>query len=583
MIVAIIGMMIAIHLTWHLLPRTQKELEANQATIRHNIRLKINREDTTLCSIYDTTWVYDAAWVNKYRLLPSCRGRLIGNTKNLIENKYSKSLIYKEIEKKKKKITSEIEQLQFELKEVKYFLRSHGVQDEGFDIAKRREDFLKKTLTERQNISNSINDCLKINGLTIIKEEKMTVVYRNTEDSIVEKPCKLIKKLANGTTLFQSLDKTKPSGIRPRYYGLTEILSPSLSTTDSLNYLTNKILKSKVGKCFKPSFTYHISIDSLGRRIVGKYANDTLISGTRYDSNGIYQGELNNAGKANGHGTYTDIEGNFYEGHWLNDMREGFGFESRSKSHARAGEWQANTFKGERLNYTSERIYGIDISRYQHDIGKKSYPIDWNNLRITHLGQISKKRISGRVDYPVRFVYIKSTEGTTIYNKYYAADYNSARKHVEKVGTYHFFSTKTSGKQQAEYFLKMSKISRGDMPPVLDVEPTHAQITAMGGADIMFREIRTWMNIVEKATGCRPILYVGQSFVNRYLVDAPDIKKKYNIWIARYGEYKPDVHLVYWQLSPDGKISGIHGDVDINVFNGYNDTYLDFLNTHCVK
>ena len=64
--------------------------------------------------------------------------------------------------------------------------------------------------------------------------------------------------------------------------------------------------------------------------------------------------------------------------------------------------------------------------------------------------------------------------------------------------------------------------------------------------------------------------------------DYRDIKKKYNVWIARYGEYKPDVHLVYWQLSPDGRVNGIHGDVDINVFNGYMPAFRNFLNFNLV-
>lgn len=85
------------------------------------------------------------------------------------------------------------------------------------------------------------------------------------------------------------------------------------------------------------------------------------------------------------------------------------------------------------------------------------------------------------------------------------------------------------------------------------------------------------MQIVEKRIGVKPILYISQIFVNRYLPLAPDIKKNYNVWIARYGEYKPDVRLVYWQLSQDGRVNGIRGYVDINVFNGYQDVFNDFI------
>src|SRR3712207_44090 len=105
----------------------------------------------------------------------------------------------------------------------------------------------------------------------------------------------------------------------------------------------------------------------------------------------------------------------------------------------------------------------------------------------------------------------------------------------------------------------------------------------MGGIQVLFGEIRTWMRIVSRRTGVQPVLYINQMFVNRYLSLAPDIKKNYDIWIARYGEYKPDIHLVYWQLCPDGRVAGIRGDVDINVFNGYQNEYREFLRTKTIK
>lgn len=54
------------------------------------------------------------------------------------------------------------------------------------------------------------------------------------------------------------------------------------------------------------------------------------------------------------------------------------------------------------------------------------------------------------------------------------------------------------------------------------------------------------------------------------------------VWIARYGEYKPDVKLTYWQLCPDGRVRGINGEVDINVFNGYATQFDDFCTNKTV-
>lgn len=328
-----------------------------------------------------------------------------------------------------------------------------------------------------------------------------------------------------------------------------------------------------------------ISRDSLGRIIVGNWENDTLVSGVRIDSAGIYQGTFLN-GKADGHGSYISADGHYFEGHWEEDQRQGFGLQLLQNDFVavlKTGEWQDDVYKGERMNYTSERIYGIDISRYQHGKGRKKYPIHWNQLRISHLGSKSKKKISGTVDYPVSFCYIKSTEGISIRNKYYAQDYMAARKQGIHVGAYHFFSTRTSGSAQASYFINQTLFKSGDLPPVLDVEPSDGDIAKMGGVQALFRNIRAWLQAVERRCGVKPILYVNQRFVNKFLPEAPDVKRDYKVWIARYGEYKPDVKLVVWQLSPDGRVKGITGEVDINVFNGYQQQFDDFIASETIK
>ena len=112
---------------------------------------------------------------------------------------------------------------------------------------------------------------------------------------------------------------------------------------------------------------------------------------------------------------------------------------------------------------------------------------------------------------------------------------------------------------------------------MLDVEPSEAQIKKIGGESALFHRMRIWLRMVEKKCCRKPILYISQQFMNRHLVNAPDLLRDYQVWIARYGEYKPDARLVFWQLCQDGKVSGIHGEVDINVFNGYQQAYGKFL------
>jgi lysozyme len=329
-----------------------------------------------------------------------------------------------------------------------------------------------------------------------------------------------------------------------------------------------------------------ITLDTLGRTILAICQADTLVTAIRADEKGTYQGDFSQTG-ASGHGSYLAANGSYYEGRWEQDKKQGFGLEmvlaDQDNPRLRVGEWRKNRFMGERMKYTSERIYGIDIARYQHGKGRRPTPILWDQLRITHVGKNGSHNVRGKADYPVSFVYIKSTEGTTVRNKFYVNDYTQARKHGIRAGAYHFFSTKTSGAAQAKHFIRNTLFREGDLPPVLDVEPSKSQIQQMGGPEAMFHHIRVWLNAVEQWTGVKPVLYVNQMFVNNYLSEQEDLKRDYRVWIARYSEYKPDVRLTYWQLCPDGRVAGIQGDVDINVFNGYQSQFDEFVANETIQ
>lgn len=329
-----------------------------------------------------------------------------------------------------------------------------------------------------------------------------------------------------------------------------------------------------------------LSLDSLQRTVVATWQADTIETGVRVDSTGIYMGDFSRL-KADGHGALYQPDGSYSEGHWTNDLRQGFGVQLLhpfgDEPRLQAGEWSKNRFMGERMRYTTERIYGIDIAKYQHGKGRRAVPIHWDKLRIIHVGKRGSNNVSGTADYPVSFAYIKSTEGTSIRNRFYLNDYAQARKHDIRTGAYHFWSVRTGGAEQATYFIRNTLFREGDLPPVLDVEPTNAQIAQSGGAERLFREIRVWLKAVERHTGVKPILYVNQMFVNNHLSKQPDLKRDYRVWIARYSEYKPDVRLTYWQLCPDGRVAGIQGDVDINVFNGYKSQFEAFLQEETIK
>lgn len=493
-------------------------------------------------------------WVNWLPVISSCKGRLMVTASDTVSLCHATSeQLHAVISRQKASVQRLLENIKEQEEHADYYIRTHDVTEDGYDVVARASAFLHKS---KDSLDVLVKAFAKIDGNTPLRLQLSSRYYAWVQENDSTQPlrveCETIKK-KDGLVLIRTIDSSKPYTLSTRL------------TTFSTDKIKDRIASRNPEKEILP---LHVIVDSAS----------------------TYIGEVDSKGCYNGYGTRHLLDGSYYEGNWLNGERSGFGLDLTPGMRMRIGEWKKDKYLGERITYTAERIYGIDISRYQHEKitkvkkwvrtrkGKKrqrivnkvqKFNINWKDLRITHLGNISKKTISGDVNYKISFVYIKASEGKSVINNYYRADYKAAKSHGYKVGSYHFFSPKTSGADQALFFLKNSSYQKGDFPPVLDVEPTAKQVQMMGGTKAMFTQIRKWLTMVEQARGVKPILYVGQSFVNKYLPAAPDLMKNYNVWIARYGEYRPNVNLVYWQLCPDGRVKGINTEVDINVFNGF--------------
>ncbi len=191
-------------------------------------------------------------------------------------------------------------------------------------------------------------------------------------------------------------------------------------------------------------------------------------------------------------------------------------------------------------------IHGIDISHYQ---GK----IDWE--------QLTNAMIKG---CPVRFVIIKSTEGSSRLDENFRENFNQARDFGFIRGVYHFWSNKSTAREQAYYFLDQVHLTDGDLPPVLDIEHKPADKSV----EDFQRDVLTWLHIVEDKYHVKPIIYTYYKFKEQYL-SAP-VFEDYPYWIAHYyvdkvqykGKWK------FWQHTDVGKLPGIKGYVDFNIYNG---------------
>ncbi|MBO4486299.1 MAG: glycoside hydrolase family 25 protein [Prevotella sp.] len=191
-------------------------------------------------------------------------------------------------------------------------------------------------------------------------------------------------------------------------------------------------------------------------------------------------------------------------------------------------------------------IHGIDISHYQSDI-------EWDKLRHA--------MIEG---CPLRFIIVKSTEGASLLDEKFDDYFYEAREYGFIRGAYHFWSNRSSARDQAYFFLQKVKLEEGDLPPVLDIEhkPNDRSV------EDFQRDVLTWLHIVEDRYHVKPIIYTYHKFKEAYL-SAP-VFDDYPYWIAHYYvekvEYKGQWK--FWQHTDVGRLPGIKGYVDFNIYNG---------------
>jgi len=186
-------------------------------------------------------------------------------------------------------------------------------------------------------------------------------------------------------------------------------------------------------------------------------------------------------------------------------------------------------------------VHGIDVSHYQSRI-------NWDTVAAQKIA----------------FAFVKATEGADHQDSLFNSNWSEIKRVGMRRGAYHFFRPRSSVLHQAQNFMDKVQLEAGDLPPVLDVE------VADGASDeLVIKRIKTWIEIIEHHYKIRPIIYTNLKFYSRYINNNFN---KYPIWIARYNTRTPNLgknrDWKFWQYGDHGKLNGIDGFVDFNVFHG---------------
>ncbi|MDZ7876027.1 MAG: GH25 family lysozyme [Saprospiraceae bacterium] len=184
-------------------------------------------------------------------------------------------------------------------------------------------------------------------------------------------------------------------------------------------------------------------------------------------------------------------------------------------------------------------VHGIDISRHQSKV-------NWD--------AVAAEGIS--------FAFVKATEGRRHSDTFYCRNWAEMQRVGIKRGAYHFFRPSIDAKEQANNFIANVDMQYGDLPPVLDIE-----VDEDVPREVLAKQLKTWLYLVELRYSIRPIIYTSYKFYNKFIAGEFD---KYPIWIAKYGGEAPrlggQARWWFWQYGNKGRIKGIDGFVDFNVF-----------------
>lgn len=197
-------------------------------------------------------------------------------------------------------------------------------------------------------------------------------------------------------------------------------------------------------------------------------------------------------------------------------------------------------------------VRGIDVSEHQGDI-------DWSLVR--------------QEGYD--FAFIKASEGLDHTDSRFAENWEEAGGAGLVCGAYHFFTFRSPGLEQARNFLETAPPAPDGLPPAVDIE--------LGGnsADVPDREafraeLDVFLREVENAWGRRPVLYVNDESYERFIMGAYQDYPVWNadvLWSPGLTDGRP---WLFWQYSPRGRVDGIGGFVDLDVFNGSREEFASF-------
>jgi lysozyme len=172
----------------------------------------------------------------------------------------------------------------------------------------------------------------------------------------------------------------------------------------------------------------------------------------------------------------------------------------------------------------------------------------------------------GKGSDDINFAFIKATEALDTIDVQYEENIKSARESGILVGAYHWLNPGLHVGQQLDLFVSIVKDFRHMLPPVVCLETPQTPL------EDMEINIKSYLILIEKKVGVKPIIYTSDTFWVTYLPKS-DWGCNYPLWIDKPGALWPPqvwpwAGWTFWQNSYQSRLPGINANLGINLFNG---------------
>ncbi|MDE6246243.1 MAG: hypothetical protein K2M41_00165 [Muribaculaceae bacterium] len=162
----------------------------------------------------------------------------------------------------------------------------------------------------------------------------------------------------------------------------------------------------------------------------------------------------------------------------------------------------------------------------------------------------------------IDFIFIKASEGDTFKDKNFRINYDKASHAGLKIGAYHYFRFDVGGVAQAKNLIKAIGNRHLDLGVAIDVEESN---NAAGVDSLQISRRLEAMVQYLNISGYRVTFYCTRAGYYQYIRDtAPGAC----LWICSLNSSPIDAEWTFRQYYHRGRVKGIRGDVDLDVFCG---------------